>query len=73
MITTVNKLIFLLLLSSIVGFSSCKQKGSMEKAGEKVDDAIDNIKDGESPFKERGAAEKAGEAIDHAIKTVTPK
>lgn len=43
--------------------AACDDKGSAEKAGEKVDNAVENMKDAVNP---KGPAEKAGEKIDDA-------
>lgn len=53
---------------ALIGLSACQKKGEVQKAGEKLDRAIDNVKQGESPLKEKGAMEKAGESIDNTIK-----
>lgn len=45
-----------------VGVSACKEKGTMEKAGEAVDEAVDDISDAG-----QGTMEKAGEAADEAV------
>ena len=44
--------------------SSCRQKGPAEKAGEKMDDAIEDVKDAVNP---KGPVEKAGEKVDEAL------
>ncbi len=44
---------------------SCREKGPAEKAGERVDKAIENVKDAADP---KGPAEKAGEKVDRALK-----
>jgi predicted small lipoprotein YifL len=42
----IRNLIFVLALFSIaLATSACPEKGPMEKAGEKVDDAVDKTKD----------------------------
>lgn len=55
----------------LISFSACERKGSLEKAGERADEIVDNVKDGDAPLHKKGAAEKAGEAIDDAVKDVT--
>jgi predicted small lipoprotein YifL len=50
------------LLASAAG--ACREKGPVERAGEKVDDAVDRAKDALDP---KGPAEKAGEKIDKAL------
>jgi predicted small lipoprotein YifL len=54
---------FALALAS--GALACEKKGPLEKAGEKVDAAVDDITHpGEGPVEE--AARKTGEAVDEA-------
>lgn len=55
---------FIALLAGAVG---CEKKGPMEKAGEAVDKAAEDVKDA---FKKDGPMEKAGEALDDAAKDV---
>ena len=60
------------LLCAIVGLllvlgCETKRKGPLEKAGERTDEIIDNIQDGENPLHRKGTMEKAGEAIDDAV------
>ncbi len=43
--------------------AACDDKGPAEKAGEKVDNAVENMKDAVNL---KGPAEKAGEKIDDA-------
>jgi len=46
-----------------LGAVACKEKGTMEKAGEAVDEAVDDVKGmGDGPM------EKAGEEMDEAAK-----
>lgn len=44
--------------------SGCREKGPAEKAGEKVDRAMDKVDDAIDP---KGPAEKAGRSIDRAV------
>ncbi|MGH2900001.1 MAG: hypothetical protein ACRDMZ_15105 [Solirubrobacteraceae bacterium] len=46
-----------------LGAVACKEKGTMEKAGEAVDNAVDDVKDAGD-----GAMENAGEKMDEAAK-----
>lgn len=46
----------------------CQEKGPVEKAGERVDEVIDNVKHGDAPLKEKGPIEKMGESIDDSLK-----
>lgn len=47
-----------------LAFVSCKPKGPAEKAGEKLDNAVENVKDAVDP---KGPVEKAGEKVDKAL------
>ncbi|MBC7979549.1 MAG: hypothetical protein H7Y36_03190 [Armatimonadetes bacterium] len=61
------KLPFITILSIlplIAALSSCKEKGPAEKAGEKLDDAVEEIEDTVNP---KGPVEKAGEKVDEAL------
>ena len=51
-------------LGSIVLFSGCESKGPAETTGEKIDNAIKDVKNDLDPA---GPAEKAGRAVDKAI------
>lgn len=67
-----NILIFVfsvLLLGSI----GCQNKGPVEKAGERVDEMIDNAKEGENILKEKGPMEKMGESIDESVNDIKNK
>jgi hypothetical protein len=44
-----------------------RHKGPIERAGERTDEIIDNVKDGQNPLHKKGTLEKAGEAIDDAV------
>ena len=62
------------MLALALACSACtKQDGPLERAGQKVDDAVDNVKDGQSPFHKKGAGEKAGEAVDDAVNNMKGK
>ena len=41
----------------------------MERAGSRVDEIADNVRDGDPPLKKKGAMERAGESIDDALGT----
>lgn len=43
---------------------SCKEKGPAEETGEKIDNAVEEIKDTVDP---KGPMEKAGEKVDDAL------
>lgn len=52
----------------MIGASGCTRKsGPFERAGERADEMVDNVRDGENPLKHKGPAEKAGEAVDDAL------
>ncbi len=54
-----------LLASSSIAMTACeRKKGPVEKAGEKIDEAVDNVSDAIDP---KGPAEKAGRALDRAV------
>jgi len=59
-----SRLIPLCLFPLVASLASCKEKGPAEKAGENVDEAIENVKDAVDP---KGPAEKAGEKVDDAL------
>lgn len=52
------------LLPLIVSLASCREKGPMEKAGESLDNAADNVKQAVNPS---GPVERTGEKIDKAL------
>ena len=54
----------LCLFPLVASISSCKEKGPVEKAGENVDKAIENVKDAVDP---KGPVEKAGEKVDEVL------
>jgi hypothetical protein len=54
----------------VLGLSagSChERKGPAEKAGERIDEIADNVREGDPALKKKGAMERTGEAIDDAI------
>lgn len=51
-------------MSILAAFASCTKKGPAEKAGESMDEAIENVKDAVDP---KGPVEKAGEKVDKAL------
>jgi hypothetical protein len=57
-------LLMSLCLFPLVASVSCKEKGPVEKAGESVDEAVENVKDAVDP---KGPVEKAGEKVDKAL------
>ena len=63
----------LIVVAIAIALIGCEPKGSAEKAGERVDEIIDNIKDGDPPLKEKGPMEKMGESIDESLKKTDKK
>lgn len=57
-------LVVLAVSAAAVTFMACGKRGDGEKAGEKLDDAMDQSKD---VFEKDGPMEKAGEKVDHAV------
>jgi hypothetical protein len=50
---------------ALAAFAGCESKGPGEKAGEQIDQGIQNAKDAVNP---PGAGEKTGRAVDKALK-----
>ncbi|MBX7138111.1 MAG: hypothetical protein K1X83_09015 [Oligoflexia bacterium] len=63
--------IFLLILTAFATLNSCSERheGPLEKAGEAIDNTLDNVKDGDSVFHKKGTFEKAGEGVDDATES----
>jgi hypothetical protein len=60
-----RSLLLSLILFPLVALAvSCKPKGPAEKAGEKMDEAIEDVKDVVNP---KGPVEKAGEKVDEVL------
>jgi len=57
-----------LLGGGAAGITGCVKKGPAERAGEKVDRAVEDLKDSIDP---PGPAEKAGRAVDRAVEDAT--
>lgn len=64
---TKKRFIQVLLLVCLLPLTACAEKGRGERAGERVDEIIDNVKDGDAPLKKKGAFEKVGESIDDSV------
>ena len=54
----------LCLIPFVTSVISCKEKGPAEKAGEKMDKAVEKVGDAINP---KGPVEKAGEKVDKAL------
>ena len=54
----------------MLGLSACEKKGPAEKAGEKVDHAMDSVKDSgeKAADKVEAAADKAADKVQDAVK-----
>lgn len=50
-----------------LGLAACERKGPAQKAGEKIDNAAQQVKDAVTPA---GPAEKAGRKVDNAARNV---
>ncbi len=61
-------LIRISILTAILAFSlflvGCQEEGPAEKAGKKIDEAVENVEEKINP---QGTAEEAGEKIDEAV------
>lgn len=55
------------------GTTACERQGPMERAGERSDQAVEDIAEGRNPLDAKGPGEKAGEAIDRAADSATDK
>lgn len=54
----------ILLVASTFGMAACREKGPAERAGDKIDRAVEKLDDAVNP---KGPAEKAGRAVDKAV------
>jgi tRNA A37 threonylcarbamoyltransferase TsaD len=61
-------LVSMLVSGGVLCFTGCEQKGPVERAGEKIDRAVEDMKDKIDP---PSPAEKVGRAIDRAVDDVT--
>jgi hypothetical protein len=57
-------IVIIALVPFLFSLSSCRKKGPAEKAGEQVDQVIEDVKDTVDP---KGPVEKTGEKIDEAL------
>jgi hypothetical protein len=51
---------------TVIALAGCEDKGPVQKAGERIDRAVDELKG-------KGPAEKAGERVDKAVDELTRK
>jgi hypothetical protein len=68
-----KKYLICIMLLAFIPTLGCQQKGTNEKAGERADEIIDNIKHGDAPLKNKGPIEKLGETIDDSVKETENK
>lgn len=70
---TLTLLLIMTVTLTLMNFG-CESKGPVEKAGEKVDQSIENTKDAVEDAADKitgkGPAEKVGEEIDKAVEEV---
>lgn len=62
--TATTRLRALALIGIMALAAGCEEKGPAEKAGAKVDQGVQNVKDAVNP---PGPGEKAGRAVDKAV------
>lgn len=62
------RLMLLTMIAPLAMLTGCADEGPAEKAGAKVDEAVENVKDAIDPA---GPAEKAGEKIDEVVEKAT--
>ena len=68
--TAVKRLTTLLLMSLFaIGLTGCPEKGKAERAGEKIDEAVDQMKDGAEDLGDDigDGMEEAGDDIEDAL------
>ena len=65
---TAVALVTMLVSGGALCFAGCEQKGPAARAGEKIERAVEDMKDKIDP---PSPAEKAGRAIDRAVDDVT--
>jgi hypothetical protein len=71
-----NQLLPILALASVCALGGCEQKGSVERAGEKVDHTLDTIKNGgEEPTRDKlqDEADKANDKLHDAANSAAGK
>lgn len=58
----------LLLALGCTAFGGCERRpGPYERAGQRVDEIADNVREGENPLKRKRTGELVGEALDDAL------
>jgi hypothetical protein len=62
-----NKHVMLTAAIALLSLTACTEKGPVQKAGERVDEIVDNVEKGDPPLKKKGPMEKMGDSIDDAM------
>jgi len=62
-----NKPLIILSALAFFALAGCSEKGPAEQAGEKVDQAVEQVKDAVEDAGQQGPAEEAGEQVDKAV------
>ncbi len=62
-----NKPLIILSALAFFALAGCSEKGPAEQAGEKVDQAVENVRDAVEDAGQQGPAEQMGEKVDKAI------
>ena len=61
----------IVLIICLMSIGCDQANGPMEKSGQRADEIIDNIKEGDPALKKKGIGEKAGEEVDETIDNIT--
>jgi hypothetical protein len=64
-----KKFILVVLAACAINLVGCEKAGPVERAGERADEIVDNVREGDPPLKNKGPMEKVGESIDEAVST----
>ena len=67
MYVNASKIIIACLLVASVSACRVNNSGTMERAGERGDEIVDNIKDGKNPLHKKGTLEKLGDDVDETL------
>lgn len=65
-----KRLTSLTIIVLALGLGACEQQGPVERAGERVDETMDEAKDALDP---QGPAERAGEKVDDTVERAKRK
>ena len=63
-----NKLLGFALLGCVIATAACEQEGPAERAGERVDQAVDDLRDGAQDVGDeiKDTADEVGDKLDQA-------